>query len=209
MIFGGLFTYWFYGRIRTTREYALLHLVERITAKELTTRLLESELKDIIRERDEIVKDRFDHVIEDAIVIDIDKPLQLEEFFEIMSRTMSKKFNIDERIILDLIHSREKESSTAISPTLAIPHIIIDGFGIFDIFLVRCKGGVRFSEASPKVHAVFVLMGTRDERNFHLRALAAIAQIVQASNFDDKWMSARNEKDLKDIILLGERKRYS
>ena len=66
LVIGGLFVYWFYGRIRTTREFALLHLIERITAKDLTTHLLETELKEIIRERDEIVKDRFDRVIDFA-----------------------------------------------------------------------------------------------------------------------------------------------
>ena len=79
---------------------------------------------------------------------------------------------------------------------------------IFEIFLVRVKKGVIFSQDSPKVHSIFVLVGTRDERNFHLRALAAIAQIVQADDFDKNWMRARNENELKDIILLGERKRY-
>ncbi|GAI56472.1 unnamed protein product, partial [marine sediment metagenome] len=72
---GGIFTYWFYGRIRASREYALLHLIERITAKELTTYSLEAELKEIIRERENIVKDRFDHLVENAIVLDIDKTI--------------------------------------------------------------------------------------------------------------------------------------
>jgi hypothetical protein len=46
LIVGGLFVYRFYGRIRTIREYALLHLIERITAKDLTTHSLETELGD-------------------------------------------------------------------------------------------------------------------------------------------------------------------
>ena len=79
---------------------------------------------------------------------------------------------------------------------------------MFDILLVRCKEGVAFSEEVASIHTVFVLMGTRDERNFHLRALSAIAQIVQGSHFEKRWMSAKNSQALRDIILLGTRKRY-
>jgi hypothetical protein len=46
-----------------------------------------------------------------------------------------------------------------------------------------------------------------DERNFHLRALSAIAQIVQEPHFEEKWMAAEGEEELRDIVLLGERRR--
>jgi mannitol/fructose-specific phosphotransferase system IIA component (Ntr-type) len=58
------------------------------------------------------------------------------------------------------------------------------------------------------VYILFVLVGTRDERNFHLQALAAIAQTVQEKDFDKKWLNARNEQELKDLVLLAERRRY-
>jgi len=73
--------------------------------------------------------------------------------------------------------------------------------------LARAKEGVYFSEQAPKVHAVFVLAGTKDERNFHLRALAAIAQIVQERKFEEKWLKAKSIESLRDLILLGERRR--
>jgi len=74
---GGLFIYWFYGRIQATREYALLHLIERITSKELVSGLLETELKQIIRERDEIVLDRFDRMVANCPVLDIEEETTL------------------------------------------------------------------------------------------------------------------------------------
>jgi len=207
LIISGFLVYWFYGRMRSNSEYALLHIIERITAKELTTNLLESELKDIIRERDDITKDRFDHIIEKAAVLDIKDKLTLEELFDKIAEAVSKKLNISRGEVFDLLWQREKESSTAISKTLAIPHIVIKGEHIFDIFLIRVKNGVFFSSDAPDIHAIFVLLGTVDERNFHLRSLAAIAQIVQVRDFDKMWMSARNENELRDIVLLGERKR--
>ncbi|MDH5186403.1 MAG: amino acid permease [candidate division WOR-3 bacterium] len=207
-IVGGLFIYWFYGRIRTSQEYALLHLIERITAKELTTHSLETELKEIIRERDEIVKDRFDHIIEESIVLDINQAISLEEFFRLVAESMSDRLAIKADALFQSLINRERENTTVLNPDLAVPHIIIDGEHKFDILLARCKQGILFSKKAPKVHSVFVLVGTRDERNFHLRALASIAQIVQEFSFERKWMKAKNKETLRDIVLLGKRRRH-
>ena len=207
LIISGFLVYWFYGRMRSNSEYALLHIIERITAKELTANLLESELKDIIRERDDITKDRFDHIIEKATILDIKNQLSLDELFNRIAELASAKLNISHKEIFNLLRQREKESNTGISKTLAIPHIVISGEHIFDIFLVRAGKGIFFSSEAPDVHVVFVLIGTIDERNFHLRSLAAIAQIAQMRDFDNMWMKARNKNELRDIVLLAQRKR--
>ncbi|WP_435548967.1 hypothetical protein [Desulfobacterium sp. N47] len=51
------------------------------------------------------------------------------------------------------------------------------------------------------------MVGTGDERNFHLRALSAIAQIVQDPYFENKRLKAKDEKSLRNIILHAKRKR--
>ncbi|MDZ7795963.1 MAG: hypothetical protein U5N56_02485 [Candidatus Marinimicrobia bacterium] len=56
---------------------------------------------------------------------------------------------------------------------------------------------------------MFVLMGSLDERTYHLRALMAIANLVQESDFEKRWMEARNAEELRDVILLSSRKRES
>jgi APA family basic amino acid/polyamine antiporter len=207
LIAGGLFVYWFYGRIRANREFALLYVIQRITAKELVSRTLELELKEIIRERDEIIKDRFDRVIEESVIVDLKEPMQVEKFFSLVSRKIGDKLEVSTHTIRTLLDAREKESSTAITPFVAIPHIIVEGEHIFDIFLARNKKGISFNKESTRIQAVFILVGTRDERNFHLRALAAIAQIVQDPRFEEKWTNARTIEDLRDIVLLGKRRR--
>jgi len=46
--------YWFYARGKTKSEYALLHVIERITGKKLTSSLLNKELRGISKERDDL-----------------------------------------------------------------------------------------------------------------------------------------------------------
>ena len=207
LIVFGFLSYWFYGRARTTREYALLHLLERLTSKALTDHLLESELKDVIRERDHISTDRFDHIIEQCPVLDLDRHMTLDEFFGEVADTMAPRLNTSRDEIVRLLHEREKESSTVIAAGLAIPHLVLEGEHAFDILLARCKPGITWAGDIPDVHAVFVLAGTRDERNFHLRALAAIAQVAQPLHFYKRWIRARGSEALRDVVLLGQRLR--
>lgn len=201
--------YFIYGRRRVKEEYALLYLIEKITAKELTTHSLEDELKGIIRERDKIQKDRFDELIEESHILDLEEKTELKEFFKLTAEKLSLPLNIPKKKLYELLMKREKESTTSINPDIAIPHIIIEGEKHFDILLARCKEGIKFGEDTPEVKAVFVLVGTRDERNFHLRALASIAQIISTKDFMTRWMSAKNIENLRDTILLGERKRQT
>lgn len=207
LVLCGACVYLLYGRRRVKHEYALLHLIERITAVELTGQTLEEELKTIIRERDDIVKDRFDHIIEDSIVLDIEERITMEEFFQRVAERMSERLVVKAETIYQKLLERESQSTTVISPGLAIPHIVIDGEGRFDILLARCRGGIVFSEDQPEVHTAFVLIGTMDERNFHLRSLASLAQVVDDPEFEEKWMSAKNQQALRDTILLGKRRR--
>jgi len=203
-----LLWYMLYVRPRVKREFALIHVIERITAKELTSNFLETELKEILRERDEIIEDRFDRLIESCKILDIKKSVSMEEFFREIATHLAKEAGTNEDMFFDLLMAREKESSTVIRPGLAIPHIVVEGGEKFNILLAKSKKGIIFPKATSPVHVVFVLTGTKDERNFHLRALAAIAEIAQSRDFDKRWLAARGIEELRNIILLAERRRF-
>lgn len=188
-------------RLEASRESEVVDLVERVTPEELTTRSLETEVKKIIEETDDAGRTRFDRLIERSAVMDIDRAIGFEEFFKRAAEIMSKELDLNRDVIFELLMERERKASTAVSPGLAIPHIIIDGEHSLSILLARCKDGITFSGTERPVHAVFVLVGTTDERDFHLRVLANIAEIVQDSRFEKRWLRARNERALRDVVL--------
>jgi mannitol/fructose-specific phosphotransferase system IIA component (Ntr-type) len=143
------------------------------------------------------------------VILDIDHSLSAEGAFNKLAEVLSPRIDIDQKILFDLFMKREAESSTVIAPGLAIPHILVEGKRKFDIIVARCKDGIIFPETPESVHTMFVLVGSMDERNFHLSALAAIAQIAQDKLFDINWLKARNTEELRDIIFLAERKRIA
>ena len=111
------------------------------------------------------------------------------------------------RELLEKFMQREAEASTVIQPGLAIPHVVVEGQQKFEVLLVRAREGILFPWTDQPVHIMFVLAGSRDERNYHLRALMAIAQIAQQKHFSERWMAARDTEGIRNLILLSARTR--
>ncbi|MCK5563620.1 MAG: amino acid permease [Planctomycetes bacterium] len=200
---------WFllYSFRKTNRASAIMHIVQRVTAKDLKTVTLENELRDILIERDEIIADRFDELVKNCQVIDLQEKTDAETVFKDISRTLSHRLDENEFVLMEKFLHREAESSTVIEPGLAIPHIIVEGENKFDIVMVRAADGIVFSGNPTPVKTMFVLAGSKDQRNYHLRALMAIAQITQEKHFKHQWLTARGIEELRNIALLSRRKR--
>lgn len=197
-----------YGRKQAQIEYALLHVIGQVTAKELTTHALESELLEILHQRDEVIHDPFDEIVRQAPVLDFEGPMDRKDFFEAVAGTFASILPYGSKQIAKMLQQRESESTTAVSSLVAIPHMVIEGQDIFKILIARCRNGVRFSDTHDAVKAVFVIAGTMDQRTLHLKSLAAIAQIVQSRHFEQYWQQVRTQDQLRDILLLSERKRF-
>ncbi len=200
----GLLIYLLYGRKRANMEYALLHVIEGLTNKNLTADSLEKELYDVLHERDELVHDAFDEVLKTAKAIDLEPAATQKELLDAVCQSLEVELANSAEDIRARFIEREEQGSCVLTPFVAIPHIIVDGEGLFKIMLVRSREGIEF-EADTSVKAFFVITGSRDMRHLHLKALAAIAHIVQHPEFEKRWATAKNEEQLKDILLLSER----
>jgi APA family basic amino acid/polyamine antiporter len=204
---GGLVWYRIYIRPRIQRESALVFLVRRIVSKEIRRANLDEELKQIAIQRDEIVHDRFDEIVWNGPILDLPERVSAEELFVKAAAVLADRLGVAADDLREKFIAREEDSSTVIQPGLAIPHVIVDGEGKFEVLLVRCREGVIFDEKRPPVHAAFFLVGSADERNFHLRALMAVAHIVEQPGFVDRWFAAADEEHLRDLVLMTIRSR--
>lgn len=209
LILLGVVFYFTYGRLSNSSEYALMAILQRITNKKIGSTNLNKELKEILSERDEIVFDRFDHLVENAVILDLEESLEIDDFFALLSSELSKKTGDSEEKLYELLKTREEDTSTAITPKVAIPHIVLSGDDTFELIVVRSREGLRFTDEHDAISTVFVLAGTLDQRTFHLQALSAIAQIVLDESFDKEWSSAKDAGELKDIIHLSKRNRFN
>ncbi len=206
--FVGISFIWFLVSARQIKRHsALMHLVERVTAKEFVDTKLEDELKEILHKRDKIIKDRFDHVIDVCPVLDLEGRMERDEFFSLVSEVLSKRLSVEKEKIKKLLIEREEQTTTVIEKGLALPHIVVEGEKKFEIVMVRSKEGIVFASDKEPVHIVFILAGSSDERNFHLRSLMSIAQIVREPDFYKNWMWMKDAESLRMLILSSTRKR--
>jgi amino acid transporter/mannitol/fructose-specific phosphotransferase system IIA component (Ntr-type) len=203
-----LLVYFLYGKKKFQIEYALLHLLRKITDGKLQNHLLESEFRDILIERDNIQIDRFDELVRQASILDLPGPITASELFHQISEHIARETKLNPDEIFSLLQARQRDTNTAISEFIAIPHIIIEGKDNFCLIIVRCKDGIQFTEKENAVKAVFAFVGTKEERTFHLRTLASIAALAQQQDFEEKWLKAKDTHYLRDFVLLSNRFRF-
>jgi len=207
-IFISFCIYMFYCKKIKTRESAILHLLKRITDNRLTDNLLEDELREVLINRDSIEQDNFDNLIKMAKIIDIKEALDFEMLLKMVVKDISKEIDMPGEEIISRFLRRQEKNNTAVSSFLAIPHIIVDGENKLFLTIVRCKEGIKFTEKENKVMAVFLLGGTKEKRDLHLKTIASIATLFQHKDFVEKWRSAHNIIELKNIMALSKRKRF-
>ena len=140
-------------------------------------------------------------------MLDLEEEVDREELFARAAEELAERTGKSPDKLARALQDREEQSSTAVNRWLAVPHIVLSGQKTFELLMVRSREGIYFSEEAPEVHAVFILAGTMDERNFHLFSLSAIAQIAANEEFQERWNRAKNTRALKDVILLSNRMR--
>ena len=203
-----MLVYFFYGRRRSKKEFALLYLLKRIIDSKMPQHGLETELRDVLRHREGILDDQFDKMVKEAVVIDIEEQLSVDAFFKQVSVPLGNELDLNSENIYKLLTTRENESTTALNPFVSIPHIILSKTDMLHLMIVRCREGINFTEKADSVKAVFLIIGNEGERILHLRLLASIATLVQEVNFEHDWLEAKDVNYLRDMILLSSRKRY-
>jgi mannitol/fructose-specific phosphotransferase system IIA component (Ntr-type) len=198
--------YFFYGRKKYSGQFAIGLILERIIDKKVANRHLEKELREIVLNRDEIELDRFDDLVLNSTVFDFDKTLNLDEVFKICISELHKEYSVNTESVKKEFFSRKGIEHTAINEFLAIPHIVVNE-DILKLFIVRNKSGIRFSEKADSIKCMFILIGTKNDKKFHLQTLAAIAKISLEKGFEENWLRIKSES-IKEFIILSERKRF-
>jgi amino acid transporter/mannitol/fructose-specific phosphotransferase system IIA component (Ntr-type) len=203
----GLGWYFIYAHGKIKREYALLHVVERVIGIKSTDHLLDEELREVLIERDNIIESRFEQNIKNCTVLDLKYFVPPEEFAEKVAKPLARRLNMNEGELYKRLMRRERDSNIIVRPGFAVISFHIKGRNKFDIELVRTKRGARFSDDFPPVRAAFIVVSSPDEQNFYLHSLMWMVQIAEMVDFEEEWINAKDSNELRDIILESWRKR--
>ena len=197
----GFVWYWFFARDKIWREYALLHIVERVTGEKSTGYLVDEELREILIDRDEITEERFENIIKNCEVIDLYKYLLPDKLAKLLAEKLSPKIGINEDKLYNLIKKREADSNIVVHPGVAIVSHVIKGRDKFELLLVRSKKGIILSDDVNPIHAFFVIVSSPDQQSFYMHTLMWMVQIAEETDFEGEWQNAKDFDELKSIIL--------
>ncbi|GIV57360.1 MAG: sodium:proton exchanger [Bacteroidetes bacterium] len=155
------------------------------------------------------VFDRFDRLVARCPVLDIEQSVTLDAFLGMAAGVLAPRLDVDVAPLAQRFEQRERVRASVLLPGLAIPHVLIEGEGKFEVLLARCREGVVFPGEAERVHTLFVLAGTEDQRTFHLQVLSAIAQIIQREDFEKEWLMAPDAEALRALVLRAPRRRLA
>ncbi len=201
--------YLLYCKNKAVKDSALIRIIERFTSRKSVENNLHKELTDILRERDNIVEDKFDAFIRKATIIDIKESITVKKLFLLIAEVFAKNCGVSAEDIYMKLIRREEESSTVIYSSLAVPHVVLEDLTEYKMCIFRALEGVDFLRDNPTVTMIFAMAIPKAERQTHLETLLTIGQLVQDPEFQKGWIAARDESELRSLILVSERKRYS
>jgi hypothetical protein len=203
LVFLGLGFAWYfiyaYGRIK--REYALLHVAERVMGEEQTDHLLDEELREILISRDSIKRSRLVEAIENSLVIDMNYLPPPEELSQKLAYSFSDRLWVEQEYLLNEFTKEDREAHMMSMENFVILSYQVKERCVFDIGVIRTKRGAMFSQETPPVHAAFIILFSKDERNFYLNSLMWLIKACENIDFSKEWKNARGKLGLRKLII--------
>lgn len=151
--------------------------------------------------------DRFDALVANAPIIDAPEGIGRDELFDILARTFEQTVGEPAGRIKLGLYAREAQGSTMLSEGIAVPHVEIERRNAISLAIVRARGGIAFEPGKPPVVAVFAIATSREERTTYLRTLSAVAQILHAPAFTQRWQELPDVEALRAFLRTAKRQR--
>ncbi|HMB55093.1 MAG TPA: amino acid permease [Thermoanaerobaculia bacterium] len=210
LVLGSALWYAFYGRHRVNRGGALLHLFARLGQGRDAG--LDPELRSILKEKGAREDDPFDDVVAGARLVDVDGSPPLEEVTRQVSDLLAEELPATSEELQAGFLEGNRIGATPVAPGVSLPHLRLFDLDHPVLVMVRSRDGidvevtdVHGDSLRDDISAFFFLVSPEDEPRLHLRILAQIAERVDDDDFMDSWLGARNEQELKEILLRDER----
>ena len=204
--------YFYYAKDRVAREGAIYHIFARLGEQRFHG--LDRELRGILIEKGVREQDPYDAVIASANLIDIKNKTTFGKVVDSAVEQFSKKFIDKSKVLVDGFMQGTRVGATPVSHGVALPHMRLPEIDHPEMVMVRTQKGVLVEideeflgeDTSPApVHAFFFLVSPEENPGQHLRILAQLAGHVDNDRFMRHWLAAKNEQEMKEILLRDDR----
>ncbi len=218
MVIACIVYYYNYAIDKVERTGAIYHVHARLG--ELRYDGLEREMRGIMREKGLRREDPYELAIGRSLVIDVtgEDNKNYHDIIRNVSREFAGRLKKDEKEITDIFVDKKQEGAIPIGKGAALKHIRLESDIDSEVALVRFRKGVTLSEdkfetagnsvedlLDRKLYALIFLVSSIKKSGQHLRILAHLAEMVDSIDFTKRWLKARDEAELREILLRDER----
>ncbi|KAL0220587.1 hypothetical protein RCL1_000441 [Eukaryota sp. TZLM3-RCL] len=170
----------------------------------------EDELVSIVRHRDNIKPDLIDAAFEEAIVLDFPEAVSCEKVFDDIANKVAELCQCEPQVILDKLIEKDSLGCPLINTSVALFDLKFDVEDLARMVLVRSKDGIVFVEEGSTVivNCLMVILRSGSNWSFDMKSVASLSIIVNNAEFIDRWNSAKNISQLRDLLLVSRRFRF-
>jgi len=192
----GIAWYFIYARHRVDRYGAIYHVFERLGRKRFAA--LDTELREILKEKGLRAHDPFDEIVAKARVVDAAHGASFEDITTIAAEELAALLPVTaENLSKGFLHGT-KVGATPVTGGVALPHLRLAGIEHPIMVIARSKDGLVIDvgdvfgghHEEQSIHAIFFLISPENDPSQHLRLLAQLAGHVDKEGFMAKWLSA-------------------
>jgi len=205
---------WFkyYAADKVERQGAIFHIHARLG--EFKDQGLESEMRNILREKGLRQEDPYEELISRADVIEVSKGEKYPDIVKKVYRQLEVKINKPMEEFFEMITHFDEQEIIPIGSGVALNHARIEEKIQPEIILVRIKDGLLLNKLTEKdvknadkqkLYAIIFFLSPKENSGQHLRILAHLAEMVGSKTFIERWNAAENEEEIKEILLRDER----
>lgn len=208
--------YYYYAHARIERSGAIFHVHARLGEKQDSG--LEREMRGILREKGLRDEDPYEQVVAKAAVIDESTDrLSYKTIIKQASSIFADRLELDKEELIERFCEAHDLGTIPLGNNTVINHIRIDRDCQPQMVLVRIPESISVStdefeildedETGEREHlaAMIFLVSSSQNASQHLRIIAHLAEMIDSRHFIERWNSAENESELREILLRDER----
>ena len=96
--------------------------------------------------------------------------------------------------------------ATRLKQGVYFKYVQLEGLRMPEMVAIQCQGGLTMPAfGEEKIHALIFLVTPEEQPLLHMRIIGHMAELIEADEFLDRWVSAKNERSLKEVLLSDER----
>jgi len=212
MIILSIVWYRFYVKKRVLRSGAIFNMFE-ILGKSRNENL-DRELRGILKEKGLRKDDPFDQLVTRSHVFNFHDKAQFSDVVTKVSEKFSGVVSLTTNEIQKQFLEGTRVGNTPVTKKVALPHLRVNNLDQMEMIIVRATKGVEISFKNPlndfneevqDVKALFFLISPENNPTQHLRILAQVAGVVDDPLFKENWLNAKDEQEIKEILIHDER----